>query len=258
MKDFIKIYIIKIIDFLLKTLNIIFIILIISLIIISIFKPDWIELFLTWIWKKVILLWNWNYLIAFISSCIESFPVFWVFFPGQQIMLTVWWFFWKNNLIFMIIVSIIWAIIWNYIWYLLWKMFWEKFFINYWEWFWLWDTELKILKKQIEKNWAFFIILWKFHNFTRSFVPFIAWSMWMKEKKFWVYNILWSILWAICIIILWVLFVEYYKLIFDNFWYILLWIILIVWLYIYIFKKNEFINYIKEKNLEIDKKVNSK
>ncbi len=247
----------KILDIVLKILNILFIWLIVWLIIIWIFRPDIVELFLKWLEWKILLIWNWNYLIAFTSSIVESFPVLWVFFPGQQIMLAVWWFFWKYNLAPIIIVCIIWALIWNYTWYILWVYFWENFLKKYWDWLWIWKTELKILKKQIKKNWAWFIIFGKFHNFTRAFIPFIAGSMWMKQKHFWLYNIIGSISWAITIIILWVVFVQYYKKILDNISYILIWIIIFVVLYIFFFKKKEFKEYLKEKNEEIDEKINN-
>jgi len=59
----------------------------------SIFKPEIIKSFIDWIRVIVLSLWNWNYLVVFISSIIESFPVLWVVIPGQNIMLISGWFF---------------------------------------------------------------------------------------------------------------------------------------------------------------------
>ena len=245
----------KLLSYTINILNFIFASITIALLVIAIFRPEFVKQFLDWLKQIINWLWDFNYLIAFLSSIIESFPVIWVLVPWMQIMLMVWWFFWEHHLYWVIFVAIIWAIIWNYIWYILWKKYWESFFKNYWEWFWLWKTELKILKKQIEKNWAWFIILWKFHNFTRAFVPFIAWSMWMKQKNFWLYNITWSIIWAVTIITLWVVFAKQYGNIVDNIEYIMLWVFVIIVLYISIFKRKEFAQYVKDKNDEIEEKI---
>ncbi|MBP8016511.1 DedA family protein [Candidatus Gracilibacteria bacterium] len=247
----------KILDIVLKILNILFIGLIVGLIIIGIFRPDIVELFLKWLEGKILLIGNWNYLIAFTSSIVESFPVLGVFFPGQQIMLAVGGFFGKYNLAPIIIVCIIGALIGNYTGYILGVYFGENFLKKYGDWLGIGKTELKILKKQIKKNGAWFIIFGKFHNFTRAFIPFIAGSMGMKQKHFWLYNIIGSISWAITIIILGVVFVQYYKKILDNISYILIGIIIFVVLYIFFFKKKEFKEYLKEKNEEIDEKINN-
>ena len=167
----------KILKFLFNLLNIFFIILMIVLAFISIFKKEWFELFIEWLKIVISDLWYWNYLIIFWSSFIEAFPVLWVVVPGQNILMIVWWFFGnisQTNLIYVWILASIWAILWNYVWYLLWKIYWDSFFEKYWNWFWVWLTEVKYLKKSIDKWWAWWVILWKFHNVARAFIPFIA------------------------------------------------------------------------------------
>lgn len=248
----------KLLSWFIKILNFIFIGITIALLIIAIFRPDLVKDFLAWLKIVIAWLWNWNFLIAFLSSIIESFPVIWILVPWMQVMLMVWWVLWEHSLLQVIIVAIIWAIIGNYIGYILWVKYWDKFFKNYWEWFWLGKTELKILKNQIQKNWAIFIIFGKFHNFTRAFVPFIAWSMWMKQKHFWFYNIVGSIIWATTIISIWVFFINNYDKIIDNIEYIMLWIFLVTAIYIAIFKRKEFTQYIKDKNAELDEKLSEK
>jgi len=244
----------KLWDILMKILVVITIV----LWLIAMFKPDLIKNFIDWIRQIVLLLWNWNYLIVFLSSIIESFPVLWVVVPGQNILLIVWWFFWeisKENLIYVIIITSIWSIFWNYIWFFLWKHYWDKFFKEYWLWFWIWETEVKYMKKWIEKWWMWWIVFWKFHNLTRAFVPFIAGTMWMRTKNFFIYNIIWSIIWSVFIIILWVLFAKVYEQIIDYLPYILIWIMFIVWIYIWKYKKKEFMKYMQEKNEEIESKM---
>lgn len=245
----------KIIKFLIQAINILLIALTIIIAIISIVKKEWIEAFIEWMKIVIESLWFWNYIIAFFSSLIEAFPVLWVVVPGQNILLIVWWFFWNisnYNLVLVILIACLWAIIWNWIWYILWKYYWDSFFKKYWNWFGIWLTEVKYLKKWIDKWWPWWIIVWKFHPMTRAFLPFIAWSMGMNSVKFTIYNIIWSIIRATTIVILWVLFVEYYKVILEHIWKIILIIIALVWFYIYKYKKKEFIQYLKEKNEELD------
>jgi len=229
-----------IIKYLFQIINILLIWLTIILSIISIFKKEWIEQFIEWMKIVIEWMWMWNYLIAWFSSLIEAFPVLWIVVPWQNILLIVGWFFWhisNTNLIYVILIASIWAIIWNYIWYALWKIYWDSFFKKYWNWFWIWLTEVKYLKKWIDKWWAWWIIVWKFHPMTRAFLPFIAWSMWMKNTRFMTYNIIGSIIRALTIILLWVVFVEYYKIILKYIWTIMIWIFVIVWLYIYKYKR---------------------
>ncbi len=248
----------KIFKTIINILNISLIILSIVLVIIAIFKKEWIELFIEWMKEVINNLWNYNYLIAFISSLLESFPALGAVLPWQNILLIVWWFFWQishTNLIYIIAIASIWAILWNLIWFILWKYYWESFFEKYWLYFWIWKTEVKYLKKSIDKWWGYGIIIWKFHPLTRSFLPFVAWSVGMKSKAFMIYNIIWSIIRAWTIIILWVIFVEYYKIILEYIWYIFLWIILSIIWYLYIFKKEAINKYLQEKNEEIENHV---
>jgi membrane protein DedA with SNARE-associated domain len=183
----------RISHFLFQILNFLFGTLVFVLVAIALFRPSWIELFIGWMEKQIHLLGNWNYLIAFASSIIESFPVIGVLVPGQQVMLLVGGFFGKIGYIqlgYMICFAIIGALIGNAIGYFLGKWYGTDFLERYGDWFGLGRTELKYLRKQIEKNGAWFIILGKFHNFTRAFIPFIAGSMGMQTERFWIYNII--------------------------------------------------------------------
>ena len=73
-----------------------------------------------------------------------------------------------------------------------------------------------------------------------------------------LYNVIGSIIRAITIIVLWVIFVEYYEIIIKHIWKVMLFIFFIVWIYIYKYKRKEFITYMKEKNDELDKIGNKK
>lgn len=231
-----------------------FVLITVFLIFVALFKKDWIENFVEWMKIQVENLWSYNYLIACISCWIEAIPILWTTLPWQNILLLVWWFFWSisiNNFFILILSASLWWILWNFIWFYLWKFYWEHFFDKYWIWFWIWKTEVKYLKKWIKKWWPSWIIFWKFHPITRSFLPFIAWSMKMNAWIFMLYNTIWSILYSVVIIWIWILFVENYKVIIDYIWYIMLWIAIIVFLYIYFFKKDLFDEFMKEKRLEL-------
>lgn len=80
----------------------------------------------------------------------------------------------------------------------------------------------------------------------------------MKSKTFMFYNIIGSIVRSVVMIILWVIFANYYKTIIDNSWKIMLAITVLTWLYIWKYKKKEFIKYWKEKNEEMEKKYGIK
>ena len=243
----------NIVNFIMKVL----IILSIGLALMALFYPEIIKNGLEWIKLVVQWLWNWNYLIIFITSIIESFPVLWVVIPWQNILLIVAWFFAQlniNTLYLIIIITSIWAIIWNFIWFYLWKIYWDSFFKKYWLWFWIGETELKYLEKWIEKWGPWGITFWKFHWLTRAFLPFIAGTMWMKSKTFMFFNILGSIIWSVVMVVLWVLFAEYYEVIIDNTWKIMIVIMILIGLYIWKFKKKQFKKYMNEKNKEMERR----
>ena len=245
----------KIIQKLVHILNISLIALSLILAIISIFKKEWILAFIEWMKVTIETMWLWNYLIAWISSFIEAFPVLWVVVPWQNILLIVWGFFWEismDNLKYVILVAVIWAILWNFVWYLLGRISWDTFFRKYWMWFGIWLTEVKYLKKWIHKWWALGIIFWKFHPMTRAFLPFIAGSMWMNSVKFMIYNVIWSVIRAVTIVLLWVVFVEHYEVIVEHMWKIMMIIFAMIWIYIYKFKRKEFKWYMEEKNKEME------
>lgn len=229
--------------------------------IIAFAKPEWIKLFIEWMRDIILVLGNWNYLVVFMSWLIESFPVLGVIIPWQNILLIAWWFFAEQDtakLIYVIITASIWAIIWNYIGYFLGRKYWKSFFKKYGLWFWIGETEVAYLEKWIQKWWPLWIVLCKFHNLARAFVPFIAGSMWMKSTKFMFYNIIGSILRAVVIVLLWVLFAKTYETFIDYLEYFFLWIIAITAIYIYLFKKAEFKIYWAQKNKEIEEKMNKK
>lgn len=244
----------KIIKTFAKFLAIIFTLLTFVLLLISFFRPEWIKDGIEWIGKLIQTLGNWNYLVAFLSACIESLPIIGTAVPGMNVMILVGGFWGKYHIAGTIICAIIWAMLGNYLGYWIGKWYGTELIEKYGDWFWVGKTEAAILHKQIEKNGFWYIVLWKFHNFTRAFVPFIAWASGMQENKFWLYNMVGSLLWAICINTIGILFIDNYEVILDNFGKIALSIIIIVIGYIYIFRRESWNSYIKAKESELMEK----
>lgn len=245
----------KLVDIIMKTL----IVLTFALAILGMVRPDLIKDAIEWIRGIVLFLGNWNYVVVFISALIESFPVLWVVVPGQNILLIAGWFFAEQSvwhIVYVCIVSSFWAILGNYIGYILWKIYGKDFFRVYGMWFGIGETEVKYLEKGIKKWWPIGIIVWKFHNVARAFVPFIAGSMGMKSRAFMIYNVIGSVIRSITIIVLGVLFAKTYEIIIDYIGYIILWIMIMTGLYIWKFKREAFLKYVEEKNEEINKKYN--
>ena len=125
----------------------------------------------------------------------------------------------------------------NYLGYWIGKWYGTELIEKYGDWFGVGKTEASILHKQIEKNGFWYIVLGKFHNFTRAFVPFIAGASGMREDKFWIYNMIGSIIWAISINTIGILFIDNYETILDNFGKIALGMIIIIAGYIFLFQR---------------------
>ncbi len=221
-------------------------------------KTQWIKIIIEYIRWIISGLGNWNYLIAFVSACIESLPFIGTTLPWMQVMIFVWWFWTKEHFFLTILLAITWAMLGNYIGYWIWKWYGWKILEKYGIWFGLWKTEMNILSDQIKRNGFWYIVLGKFHNFTRAFVPFIAGSSWMSEKSFWLYNMIWSIIWAFSINLLGIYFIGKYDIILKNLWKITFILLLAICVYIYFFKRKAFSEYMKNKEQEIEEKIAEK
>ncbi len=225
--------------------------LLLLLLIIAIFRPDLAEQAIRWVGDLSVRLGHWNFPIVLATSLIESFPVIGILVPGQQLMLVVGWFYGQSNFPLAMLWACIGAILWNWISYMLGARYGLEFLKNYGDTFALGKTEQKILSKQIQKNGAVFIILWKFHSFTRAFVPFLAGAFSMKNEKFWLFNIMGSIIWSFTILVLWVFFTTHIDIVLDWIsWFFIGVVLLLVW-YIAMFKRKEFLEYLKEKQKDL-------
>ncbi len=245
-------------SYLAKALTMFFAFLTLAIVLISFLRPEWIKDAITWIEALIKTLGNWNYLVAFSSACIESLPIIGTAVPGMNIMILVWGFWGKTHLLITIVVAIFGAMLGNYLGYWIGKWYGTEIIERYGDWIGLGKTETNILHGQIEKNGFWYIVLGKFHNFTRSFVPFIAWANGMKEWNFWIYNMIGSIVWAVSVNLLGIFFIDNYESILDNLGKIMLVIIVWVWLYIYFFQRDGWNRYMRDKRKEIEDKIEQK
>ena len=103
--------------FLAKAITIIFTLLAFVLLLVSLTKPEWIKIGISWIWELIKTLGDWNYLIAFLSACIESLPIIGTAFPGMNIMILVGGFWAKEHFFITIILAILGAMLGNWLGY---------------------------------------------------------------------------------------------------------------------------------------------
>lgn len=76
----------------------------------------------------------------------------------------------------------------------------------------------------------------------------------MSNKKFWLYNSIGSIFWAVSLTLIGVFFIQNYEMILDNIGKITTGILVTVLVYIFIFKKEWLKNYWEEKMKEVEEK----
>ena len=74
----------KVVHTFVQVLNLFFVLLTLLIAAIAILKREWIETALTWIESFVQGLGQWNYLIIFFTSVLESFPFLGVVIPGMN------------------------------------------------------------------------------------------------------------------------------------------------------------------------------
>ena len=145
----------------------------------------------------------------------------------------------------------------NYLGYWIGKWYGHVIIEKYGDYIGLGKTEQKILEKQIAKNGFWYIVLGKFHNFTRAFVPFIAGASGMQETKFWIYNLFGSIIWATSVNLIGVFFIDRYESILDNLGKIMLFVILAVFGYLYFFRRDSLKQYMADKMQEVESRTKS-
>ncbi|MDD3120286.1 MAG: DedA family protein [Candidatus Gracilibacteria bacterium] len=243
-----------ILDFLFRTL---FILIMIFTLYIAFFQKEWLISIFKFLTEKAETFGNWNYLIAFLFAFGESIPILGTVSPGQNAVIIIG-FVLSNKLLFIVIAAGIGAILGDFVAFYLGKKFGKSFFDKYGDIVGIGNTEITYLEKQLEKNGFWFLVLGKFNNFIHNYMPFIAGTTQMENKKFWIFNIIGSIAWVIVIILLGAFFHNNYEMILNNLSKIIIVLIMSMFAYIFFFKKEEFKKYMDTKEQEIENKNNLK
>lgn len=249
MKNILK----KTIHYLIVAINILFFCFVFFLLYTSIFKPEWITLFIKWMEWIINTLGYWNYLVAFLSAGIEAVPIAGTMIPGQNILMLVGGFFGKTYLVQIIAIAIVWSIAGDIFSYVVGRYYWERFLQKYGTWFGVGTTEVSYLKKGIHRRWFWAVMGSKFHGMARAFIPFLAWSMRMSQRTFLRSNIIASVIWTTAMVILWVVFVQYYEIVVQYIRYIVIGLIILWFLYVYFFKRAALKKYLDDKEAELEK-----
>jgi membrane-associated protein len=215
------------------------------------YRPDLVLLAFDWVKARSSELGIFNTILIATISALESFPAIGVMVPGQQLLLIVGWLYGQEHFILACVSASIGACIGNWVGFFLGQKFGKQLLKKYGSAFWIGTTEQEYLEPKIKNNGAWFIILGKFHNFTRAFIPFMAWTLWMWWAAFWKYSIIGSILWSCIILSIGVFATRYITRILDLIGYIFFGILIFFILYILIFKRSEFKNYLDKKSKEL-------
>lgn len=241
--------ILRILDGALKTL---FFALLVGTLALAIFRPDLLTAAVEWLGRAVEALGWWNYPIIFAIACAESFPVIGTILPGQQAMLVVAGFHARVDPTGTVAMAALGACLGNWLGFVVGRLWGKAFLDRYGEWFGLGRTERRYLEAGIESRGAWFVILGKFHNLFRAFVPFLAGTSGMVSARFWLYNIVGSVLWSAVIVALGTLFVAYYETVLAWIQYIILGLLAGFLLYLYVFRREALVRYVTEKRAEIE------
>ncbi len=229
--------------------------------IVLLFRPELFEPVIEWIKNLIEHLGKLNYLLAFVSALLESLPLVWSIFPGQVVMLSVGGFYGGQGItqfLWVAFFAIFGSVISNSVWYFLGRYYGEDFFEKYGMWVGIEETELKYLKKWVDTWGAWGIILSKFHAHLRAFLPFIAGSMGLSTKRFWIFNCIGSTVWAFSFILIGIFFAEYYEQILKYFGWIFTGIMIVVLWYFYLFRRDKLVWYFKQKQADIEAKQQRK
>lgn len=80
----------------------------------------------------------------------------------------------------------------------------------------------------------------------------------MQESRFWTYNTIGSIIWAVSVNLLGIFFIDQYESILDNLGKIILGILIIILVYFWFFRRESLKQYMRDKQAEIEEKIQKK
>ena len=142
---------------------------------------------------------NWNYLIMFIISFLESIPFLGLLIPGQTLVALAGFAAHLKlfNLTTLIIVISFAAITGDCLTYYLGRRYGLKFLRRWGKYFFLKKKYIKKTQNLITHHLGKSLILGRLHSFTRSFAPFLAGAHKAPFLKFLSFTIIGGVLWAL-------------------------------------------------------------
>lgn len=174
-------------------------------------KPTLLTMTIEWLNGVIEFLWWKNYALIAGIWFLESIPFINIAFPGQTFMILISWFVAQTQPIITVLLVIIAWIVWDTVAYKVGRYKWESIMRHYWPTFWLTEEWTAKLKKMTHEHahWALFASKW--NSYTRGMLPFIAGSSHMNFREFMLYNVLWSIVYWVVIVVLSSLFIWHYE-----------------------------------------------
>lgn len=174
-------------------------------------KPIFLTNTIHWLNWIIMYLWWRNYLLMGSIWFIESVPFINLAFPGQTFMILISWFVAQVHPLTTVLVVISACIIWDTVAYRIGRYKWESILRHYWPTFWLSEKRINKLKDMAHNHGHRALFASKWNSYTRGMLPFVAGSSNMKFWDFMLYNILWSIVYGVVIVVLSMLFIGHYE-----------------------------------------------
>ena len=193
--------------------------------------------------------------ILFLFSLLEPLLIVWYFFPWTVLLIFYWamvgygiYPFW---LVFLLAVlgNVIWSTINYFLWYKVWKKGFKKGFL--------------FLKPSFFKRWYNFIknhkwkflVLWKLIPGVKESITFVAGMLHLDFKKFFIFNTIWTILWALIYIWIWYVFYNSLNLAFVRLGRTEKLILLLFLIWFVLFLLREFLYYFWKKIFILSKQI---
>ncbi len=145
-----------------------------------------------------------GYWIIFVVSVLEAVPLVGSFVPGHALIILAGFLarIGVLNPFTVIWVTALAAIVGDVIGYLLGRKFGFDFLVKFGKYFFLTEEHLQKASGIMEKHTGKALIIGRFNPVTRALTPFLAGAGDLNPKKFWIYNIIGGVSWAVCSVLI--------------------------------------------------------
>ena len=186
---------------------------------------------------------HWGYGIIFLVALLEASPLFGLLIPGQTIVILGGFFAERGVLDLggVILVSALGAIMGDFLGYILGKKYGYSFITHYGKYFFFKKEHFEKTKKIMNHHTGKTLIVGRFNSLTRAFAPFVAGASDVDFMRFFMYNIMGGISWAIFWVVIGYLFGTSYEIAaryFGKFMFMaIVFSVIIIYLYQFINKR---------------------